>query len=300
MAPPSGSIPPELPPTVEEAYRRKCIELKQRLNEVETANDAQRLRIERARRSVQKMRLERAFLLEQLAKRTSTNVEDSEGSPSPPPTPKEKPLRTKRGHRKPDIFASEMGEGRPGSHFIQQGPATLSPASEAFSHTHTLMTHTHPDPLRNSTPQAQSIAPKRSFPTNGTYPAGSSSSVPPQARRPKNAFELYCNETRPVLESEHQKEIADGSYDIEGDLAKDWHSLDAEKKELFTQRFEQMKRAADLEKEAGAPSGAAVPAAVEGEIRPAEDADEDTEMADDVGTPAAGAEVGGFTAVNRS
>jgi hypothetical protein len=32
------------------------------------------------------MRLERAFLLEQLAKRTSTNVEDSEGSPSPPPT----------------------------------------------------------------------------------------------------------------------------------------------------------------------------------------------------------------------
>ena len=102
------------------------------------------------------------------------------------------------------------------------------------------------------------------------------------------------------MESEHQKEIADGSYDIEGDLAKDWHSLDAEKKELFTQRFEQMKRAADLEKEAGAPSGAAVPAAVEGEIRPAEDADEDTEMADDVGTPAAGAEVGGFTAVNRS
>lgn len=81
-----GSIPPELPPTVEEAYRRKCIELKQRLNEVEAANDAQRLRIDRARRSVYKMRLERAFLLEQLAKRTSTNVEDSEGSPSPPPT----------------------------------------------------------------------------------------------------------------------------------------------------------------------------------------------------------------------
>ncbi|KAH7412932.1 putative HMG box-containing protein C10F6.08c [Cadophora sp. MPI-SDFR-AT-0126] len=300
MAPPSGSIPPELPPTVEEAYRRKCIELKQRLNEVEAANDAQRLRIERARRSVQKMRLERAFLLEQLAKRTSTNVEDSDGSPSPPPTPKEKPLRTKRGHRKPDIFAAEMGEGRPGSHFIQQGPATLSPASEAFSHSHTLMAHTHPDPLRNSTPQAQSIAPKRSFPTNGTHPAGSSSSVPPQARRPKNAFELYCIETRPILESEHQKEIADGSYDIEGDLAKDWHSLEAEKKEQFTQRFEQMKRAADLEKEAGVPVGATVPVVADGESRRAEDADEDTEMADDVGTPGAAAEVGGFTAVNRS
>ncbi|CAL3970848.1 unnamed protein product, partial [Diplocarpon coronariae] len=82
----AGSIPPELPPTVEEAYRRKCIELKQRLVEVEQANDAQRIRTDRARRAVQKMRLERSFLLEQLAKRTSTNVEDSEGSPSPPPT----------------------------------------------------------------------------------------------------------------------------------------------------------------------------------------------------------------------
>jgi hypothetical protein len=37
-------------------------------------------------RGIEKMRLERAFLLEQLTKRTSTNVEDSDGSPSPPPT----------------------------------------------------------------------------------------------------------------------------------------------------------------------------------------------------------------------
>lgn len=75
-----------LPPSVEEAYRRKCIQLKQRTNEVEEANDAARLRLARLKRQVEKMRLERAFLLEQLAKRTSTNVEDSDGSPSPPPT----------------------------------------------------------------------------------------------------------------------------------------------------------------------------------------------------------------------
>jgi hypothetical protein len=81
-----GAIPPELPPSVEAAYRKKCIQLKQRMNEVEEANDAARQRLARINRSIQKMRLERAFLLEQLAKRTSTNVEDSEGSPSPPPT----------------------------------------------------------------------------------------------------------------------------------------------------------------------------------------------------------------------
>jgi len=81
-----GEVPPPLPPSVEEAYRRKCIQLKQRLIEIEAANDASRLRLARTNRSIDRMRLERAFLLEQLAKRTSTNVEDSEGSPSPPPT----------------------------------------------------------------------------------------------------------------------------------------------------------------------------------------------------------------------
>lgn len=78
--------PPTLPPSVEESYKRKCIQLKTRMNEVEEANDAARLRLARMQRAIIKMRLERAFLLEQMAKRVSTNVEDSEGSPSPPPT----------------------------------------------------------------------------------------------------------------------------------------------------------------------------------------------------------------------
>ena len=78
--------PPSLPPTVEEAYRRKCVQLKQRTKEIEDENDAYRLRLTRLKRQIQKSRLERAFLLEQISRRTSTNVEDSEGSPSPPPT----------------------------------------------------------------------------------------------------------------------------------------------------------------------------------------------------------------------
>lgn len=78
--------PPSLPPTVEEAYRRKCIQLKARTKEIQEEAEAYHLRLGRLERQVQKMRLERAFLLEQIAKRTSTNVEDSDGSPSPPPT----------------------------------------------------------------------------------------------------------------------------------------------------------------------------------------------------------------------
>lgn len=82
----AATVPPSLPPSVEEAYRRKCVQLKNRTLEVEDSNDAARLRLTRVKRQVEKLRIERAFLLEQLAKRTSANVEDSEGSPSPPPT----------------------------------------------------------------------------------------------------------------------------------------------------------------------------------------------------------------------
>ena len=93
----AGSLPPTLPPSVEEAYKKKCIELKRRLQEVEETNDAFRLRKVRLMRGIRKMRLERAFLLETLGKRMKKNGsgingmqgfydEDSEGSSEGPPT----------------------------------------------------------------------------------------------------------------------------------------------------------------------------------------------------------------------
>ena len=74
-----------LPPSVEKAYHKKCIELKGRLNEIEDANNAARLRKRRVDRSIMKMRLERAFLLERLAKIQYSNADESDKSSSPPP-----------------------------------------------------------------------------------------------------------------------------------------------------------------------------------------------------------------------
>jgi hypothetical protein len=54
--------------------------LKRRLNEVEEANDAARQRKARLNRAIMKMRLERAFLLEQLAKRLQ-NTPDRANQP---------------------------------------------------------------------------------------------------------------------------------------------------------------------------------------------------------------------------
>ncbi|KAF2273381.1 uncharacterized protein EI97DRAFT_469574 [Westerdykella ornata] len=89
----------DLPPSVETAYYRKCIELRRRIHDIEENNDATRLRISRLNRAIMKMRLERAFLLEQLHKRMEYNIDDSDRSTSPPPTPTDKPLRSKRTHR---------------------------------------------------------------------------------------------------------------------------------------------------------------------------------------------------------
>lgn len=81
MPPTEGSTAnTPLAPSVEKAYYRKCIELKRRLNEVEAANDEARLRKVRLDRAILKMRLERAFLLEQLGKRMDVDVDGSGGS----------------------------------------------------------------------------------------------------------------------------------------------------------------------------------------------------------------------------
>ncbi|EEH35797.2 hypothetical protein PAAG_00120 [Paracoccidioides lutzii Pb01] len=62
-----NSLAPPNPPSIEAAYKRKCIELKKRLNEVEAANDAMRIRNAQGHRYIQKMRLESCMLLERLA-----------------------------------------------------------------------------------------------------------------------------------------------------------------------------------------------------------------------------------------
>ena len=80
-------IPPEgsshntpLAPSVEKAYYRKCIELKRRLTDIEAANDEAKVRRVRLDRAIMKMRLERAFLLDELRKRMDQDMVDSEGS----------------------------------------------------------------------------------------------------------------------------------------------------------------------------------------------------------------------------
>ncbi|KAF1970759.1 hypothetical protein BU23DRAFT_570440 [Bimuria novae-zelandiae CBS 107.79] len=140
----------DLPPSVEKAYYKKCIDLRRRITDIEESNDSTRVRIKRLHRGIQKMRLERAFLLEQLHKHMEFNVDDSDRSSSPPPTPTDKPLRSKRSHRKgTPPTDSQTGSGAPAQ---QASPSNshhqpllhaMNPMSSAQS---------TPDPSRSNNP----------------------------------------------------------------------------------------------------------------------------------------------------
>ncbi len=102
--------------------------------------------------------------------------------------PKEKPLRIKRGHRKPSAFPnleapSSVNAATPGSTtFISQNRLVHSPSSDAFS-----------------------AQPGDASKTNGAHKG-----APP--KKPGDAYALFCEETRPSL-------IKDSDKDKEGDEA---------------------------------------------------------------------------------
>jgi hypothetical protein len=75
--------PPPNPPSVEAAYKRKCVALKKRLNEIEAENENIRTRNKRSLQYVQKMRLESCILLERLSKVTGMIEEAQNGTTSP-------------------------------------------------------------------------------------------------------------------------------------------------------------------------------------------------------------------------
>ena len=178
----------DLPPSVETAYYRKCIDLRRRINDIEENNDGTRQRIQRLNRGIQKMRLERAFLLEQLQRHQEYNMDDSDRSSSPPPTPTDKPLRSKRSHRKgtpPPAGAAAT----PGTAVGHSGnPHAASPGEHgthhlAISHPHAVnpmsSAQSTPDPSRHTNPFFSSVGASASPHASHTAVNGNQNALPP-------------------------------------------------------------------------------------------------------------------------
>ncbi|KAH8150333.1 uncharacterized protein LAJ45_05544 [Morchella importuna] len=204
---------PTLPNSVEQSYRQKCIELKKRINEIESSNDILVVRIQRARRGIQRMRLERAFLLQQLEHRTDPRVEDSDGSPSPPPTPKEKPLRIKRARKDPPPLDSPMRQ-------VSPSPGPSRDDGEGYNFViSTTFNQTHPGETDSPGPGTMTTLPV-AVPKTGK---GSRSKGGP--KRPPNAYMIFCEKERDaVRERESKKE----GFDMHKALAQAWRDLKAD------------------------------------------------------------------------
>ncbi|KAH8704581.1 hypothetical protein GQ44DRAFT_716552 [Phaeosphaeriaceae sp. PMI808] len=167
----------DLPPSVEAAYYRKCIELRRRINDIAESNDSTRQRILRLNRGVQKMRLERAFLLEQLNKHMEYNIDDSDRSSSPPPTPTDKPLRSKRSHNNnrkgtppPPTSTAQVGGG---SGSVSGGLQHQSPGGGAQQQHQSILHPINPMSSAQSTPDPNRVSTSNYFATIGATTATS-------------------------------------------------------------------------------------------------------------------------------
>ena len=144
----------------------------------------------------------------------------------PAAKPEDKPLRIKRGHRKPSILTSFEANPVAGSTFINQNLATLSPSSDAFAH------HAEHKDGRHQDPSAS-----RSNPASDMN--GVSSLKPP--KKPSTAFEIYAAARRDELKDKQkcqQKSPEDDAIpiDIDEEITTSWNNLPEDEKEAFHAR----------------------------------------------------------------
>lgn len=133
------------------------------------------------------MRLERAFLLDRLQRHQEYSVDDSDHSSSPPPTPTDKPLRSKRSHRKatppaagtsaaPGSVRAHSGApqaaspGEHGTHLAISNPHAINPMSSAQS---------TPEPSRHTNPFFSSVGASASPHASHSAVNGTQTALPP-------------------------------------------------------------------------------------------------------------------------
>ncbi|CAG8024646.1 unnamed protein product [Penicillium nalgiovense] len=205
-----SSIPPANPPSVEIAYKRKCIALKKRLAEVEAENEIMRTRNRRGSQYIQKMRLETCMLLERLTKVTGMADEAKTGAANPelraraaammnpaqggpgllleddtegssdeqPRTPEERPLRVKRSRKSnaPGIDGPDDDLPAQDAQPESADPAAaalprLAPAPTQESLTHSFRVQTGSGGSADQTPAAAAAeAGPEAGPESGTTP----------------------------------------------------------------------------------------------------------------------------------
>lgn len=204
----------------EQKYLEKCKELKRRIAEIEDHNEAMALSISRTTRSIQRLRLERSFLLEKLEERTFFKVDDSDGSASPPPSPLlegekvgEKGVGKGTGRRVVKE-AGEDNETKTGTVGVKKEGTRNSKGTDAEG--------------EDATVDSNSGSKKRNIPPRN----------PNLPKRPQNAYIIFCEVEKERVRNELEHIQPGEPFDLTKAMAEAWKDLGSKGRSPFYSLYE--------------------------------------------------------------
>ncbi|KAK9351208.1 high mobility group box domain-containing protein [Lipomyces doorenjongii] len=233
------AAPPSIPQSEEVKYRQKCKDLKNRIHEIEEQNDVLTLRLARSKRAVQRMRLERALLLEKLEERTFLKVDDSEGSPSPPPSPPR--IHSRHRRRESDGSLSPVGESTTGGFtaFTNNGATSKANHSQSANSSSNAAITGHHHAKKKQHTQRDPNAPKR----------------------PQNAYIIFCDHEKERVRAQLEQSQPGETFDLTKAMAEAWRDLGDEGRKPFYELYDAEKARYNREMEAYVPPGSVLPIA---------------------------------------
>ncbi|KAK9463935.1 uncharacterized protein V1516DRAFT_669078 [Lipomyces oligophaga] len=254
---------PTIPHSEETKYRQKCKDLKKRISEVEESNNLLILRLARSKRGVQRMRLERAFLLEKLEERTFFKVDDSEGSPSPPASPV-------RSHKRVALRGGESD-------------GSVSPMLE--EHTTGGFTAIASSGNNTSTPSAAKskllVNQAGQVSTPGTSSKRKHTPRDPHApRRPQNAYIIFCDLEKERVRNQLIDSQGKDNFDLTKAMAEAWRDLGDDGRKRYYQLYDAEKARYNREMEAYVPPGSVLPVTASSPLRDEKDIIMDADIED--------------------
>ncbi|KAK5079321.1 hypothetical protein LTR64_002257 [Lithohypha guttulata] len=267
--PPASDVPlhrnPPLAPSQELAYRNKCIQLKKRLQEIETNNSQTRARISAEKERIQKQRLLRSILLHQLREIMETpgrrwrpeelerlgiqvngNADGEEGLHGGRPDGEvllddstddsDDELPEQRTAPKPGFTPSGYEWMNPGN---QSSPNHPHPAAQTVGPVihHPITTTTR----SNSVSQpAQLQVQEREEPASNGYerlinPPSTHSAAQPV--RPSPPYLQFCEHMRPQLEADNYPR-----EHLQSRIDEEWRKLSQENRGLWEERYNDQMR----------------------------------------------------------
>ncbi|CCG81381.1 HMG box-containing protein [Taphrina deformans PYCC 5710] len=275
----------ELSISEETKYRKKCRDLKRRINEVEASNEGLVTKLARTKRFIRRARLERAFLLERLEAQAPKDSQGSDGSPTPPASPS---------------LESYSLDAMQGTFDNAQSPDPLRRSGSPGDSGHHTPTHDYSIPSAISNAASAHIANQKE--RKGSPAPGANNSTkkikPPKdpnaPKRPKNAFLLFCEIERDSVRAAADPGTGE-TVDIARELGRVWAEMNDDARKPYRDMYEEDK--VRYEKEMSTyekPKNLATP------IKPEDHTEKVEPEIQTPSNPSPRPKVGGFTAVNRA